>query len=80
MRSKKMISILSAAAITASSMAYLTAFAADEVLYSDSFNGYETSGNIVLNNEGTPTVEQALYLFVWNLQQLIRQMLPNSDG
>ena len=57
MRSKKMISILSAAAITASSMAYLTAFAADEVLYSDSFNGYETSGNIVLNNEGTPTAD-----------------------
>lgn len=57
MRSKKIISILSAAAITASSMAYLTAFAADEVLYSDSFNGYETSGNIVLNNEGTPTAD-----------------------
>ena len=57
MRSKKIISILSAAAITASSMAYLTAFAADKVLYSDSFNGYDTSGNIVLNNEGEPTAD-----------------------
>lgn len=57
MRSKKIISILSAAAITASSMAYLTAFAADDVLYSDSFNGYDTSGNIVLYNEGTPTAD-----------------------
>lgn len=51
MRSKKIISILSAAAMAASSIASLTAFAADEVLYSDSFNGYDTSDNILLNNE-----------------------------